>query len=73
MVKTTTARKHLHDLVDRLDEKEAKRIAELLEPIAGTNGAETLTPAEWRKVERGLAEIAAGKVARWEDIRDRYF
>lgn len=72
MARTIPARKRLHDLVDRLPEPDAIRMADLLDSVLSAHNGERLTPEEWQEVRKGLSEIRKGHGVRWEAVRDSF-
>lgn len=63
-----TVKERLKGVVDKLSDEDAAQVLRFTRWLRGEEG-EVLTPGEYKALDRGLAQLRAGKARPWREIR----
>lgn len=68
----STAREELHQVIDKLQDKDAESLLHLLRKIIDSYHNEELTTEELKEIEAAKAEIAKGEYVDFYNLKKEY-
>ena len=66
----TATKQLLHEVIERLTEEQAISVLAYAKSLLGESGVDIPSEDDLEAIKRGLADIRAGRVRSWEDLRD---
>lgn len=66
----TAAKQLLHEVIERLTDEQAISVLAYAKSLLGESEVDIPSVDDLEAIKRGLADIRAGRVRSWEDLRD---